>query len=150
MAHGRCEEQFLPSALTSGRGHIPMPSSEVVYALAEDLAWLLEECDRVPSYKRGTTMSDGKLKAIETSYKGCRFRSRLEAKWAVFFDHLGLAWDYEPQGFDVEGVRYLPDFRIHAFECWFEIKPESDDDFSKPWALAKAGEHIVVLQGNPW
>jgi hypothetical protein len=25
-------------------------------------------------------------KAIETHYKGYRFRSRLEARWAVFFD----------------------------------------------------------------
>ena len=29
-------------------------------------------------------MSD--IKAIETYYKGYRFRSRLEARWAVFFD----------------------------------------------------------------
>jgi hypothetical protein len=28
------------------------------------------------------------IKAIETSYKGYRFRSRLEARWAVFFDAL--------------------------------------------------------------
>ena len=41
------------------------------------------------------------IKAIETEYKGYRFRSRLEARWAVFFDALGLKWDYEPEGFDL-------------------------------------------------
>lgn len=53
------------------------------------------------------------LKAIETHYKGYRFRSRLEARWAVFFDNIGLEWVYEPEGFELgDGVRYLPDFKI--------------------------------------
>lgn len=41
------------------------------------------------------------IKAIETEYKGYRFRSRLEARWAVFFDALGVEWVYEPEGFDL-------------------------------------------------
>lgn len=41
------------------------------------------------------------IKAIETVYRGYRFRSRLEARWAVFFDALGLEWEYEPEGFDL-------------------------------------------------
>ncbi len=41
------------------------------------------------------------MRPIETKYKGCRFRSRLEARWAVFFDTLGLKWWYEPEGFDL-------------------------------------------------
>ncbi len=40
-----------------------------------------------------------RVRAIETKYKGCRFRSRLEARWAVFFDALGIKWWYEPEGF---------------------------------------------------
>ncbi|MBK9515513.1 MAG: hypothetical protein IPO05_18320 [Flavobacteriales bacterium] len=53
------------------------------------------------------------IKPIETRYKGYRFRSRLEARWAVFFDALGLEWEYEPEGFDLgDGVYYLPDFRV--------------------------------------
>jgi hypothetical protein len=39
------------------------------------------------------------MRPIETKYKGCRFRSRLEARWAVFFDALGIRWWYEPEGF---------------------------------------------------
>jgi hypothetical protein len=53
------------------------------------------------------------IKAIETAYKGYNFRSRLEARWAVFFDALGIEWEYEPEGFEFEdGTRYLPDFLL--------------------------------------
>jgi hypothetical protein len=41
------------------------------------------------------------LKPIETHYLGCRFRSRLEARWAVFFEALGIKWWYEPEGFSL-------------------------------------------------
>jgi hypothetical protein len=52
-------------------------------------------------------------KAIETRYKGCRFRSRLEARWAVFFDSIGVEWQYEPEGFEgFDGSKYLPDFYL--------------------------------------
>ncbi len=69
------------------------------------------------------------IKAIETVYNGYRFRSRLEARWAVFFDALNIGYDYEPEGFEFDdGVRYLPDFRLKcdsdAFEVWCEVKPE--------------------------
>ena len=54
------------------------------------------------------------IKAIETHYKGYRFRSRLEARWAVFFDAAGVEYEYEPEGFVLpSGKRYLPDFLIH-------------------------------------
>ena len=68
------------------------------------------------------------IKAIETVYKGYHFRSRLEARWAVFFDALGLEWEYEPEGFDLgDGIYYLPDFLITGFcgnKCWVEIKAD--------------------------
>lgn len=37
------------------------------------------------------------LTAIETEYGGYKFRSRLEARWAVFFDMLGIKWEYEEE-----------------------------------------------------
>jgi hypothetical protein len=53
------------------------------------------------------------IKAIETRYAGCRFRSRLEARWAVLFDALGFAWEYEPEGYELGELGwYLPDFRV--------------------------------------
>ncbi len=67
------------------------------------------------------------IKAIETEYKGYRFRSRLEARWAVFFDELGLRYEYEPEGFELsDGTWYLPDFRVWTPQnqpIWYEVKP---------------------------
>lgn len=60
--------------------------------------------------------------AIETSYKGYKFRSRLEARWAVFFDELGLEWKYEDQGYEVGEHRYLPDFYLPTKGYWCEVK----------------------------
>ena len=68
------------------------------------------------------------LQAIPTRYSGYHFRSRLEARWAVFFDAMGLEWEYEPQGFNINGVYYLPDFRVTTLEgvqIWYEIKPRA-------------------------
>lgn len=67
------------------------------------------------------------IKAIETRYKGYRFRSRLEARWAVFFDALGIEYQYEPQGFEKENphgepLRYLPDFLLPKTGTWVEVK----------------------------
>ncbi len=63
--------------------------------------------------------------AIETRYGGCRFRSRLEARWAVFFTRLGLDWEYEEQGYQVgrNKQRYLPDFLLPDLGLYIEIKP---------------------------
>jgi hypothetical protein len=43
-------------------------------------------------------MPNQALTPIPTRYKGYHFRSRLEARWAVFFDALGLRWQYEVEG----------------------------------------------------
>lgn len=54
------------------------------------------------------------IKPIETFYKGYRFRSRTEARWAVILDALGAKWEYEPEGYELgNGLRYLPDFVVH-------------------------------------
>lgn len=81
------------------------------------------------------------IKPIETIYNGYRFRSRLEARWAVFFDAIGADWEYEPEGFVLEnGMYYLPDFLIHnnkgrgPSELWVEVKSPynfSEEDKTK-------------------
>jgi hypothetical protein len=75
------------------------------------------------------------LKAIETSYKGYRFRSRLEARWAVFFDHIwSVKWEYEKEGYDLgNGIMYLPDFWIPLYgtdKCgnFIEIKHSAPNE----------------------
>lgn len=65
-----------------------------------------------------------RIKAIETIYNGYRFRSRLEARWAVFFDAIGVKWEYEREGFyNEKGDKYLPDFYLPDYDIWCEVKP---------------------------
>lgn len=92
------------------------------------------------------------IKAIETAYAGCRFRSRLEARWAVFFDALGIKWEYEPEGFVLaNGIWYLPDFYLPKFcgGLWVEVKPEGGD-FGVAKQFAKDNECAILLaEGTP-
>lgn len=88
------------------------------------------------------------LKAIETVYKGYRFRSRLEARWAVFFDTLGVQYEYEKEGFEIEGVgRYLPDFYLPQLDCWFEVKGQEplDLEIKKAVALGNETDKPVII-----
>jgi hypothetical protein len=93
------------------------------------------------------------LRAIETRYHGYRFRSRLEARWAVFFDALGVPWEYEREGFDLGAVGwYLPDFWLPQQDCWVEIRP-SEASPHEPCCeeLAKrSGQHVLYVRGNPY
>lgn len=61
-------------------------------------------------------------KAIETRYRDYRFRSRAEARWAVFFDSLGIKYEYEKEGYSLPSGRYLPDFWLPEAKMWFEVK----------------------------
>lgn len=96
-------------------------------------------------------MSD--LKAIETIYQGYRFRSRLEARWAVFFDAVGLKWEYEYEGFELrEGLRYLPDFFLPDLKYWIEIKgqPLTQREWEKCTRFHEQSEHpLFLLIGMP-
>lgn len=98
------------------------------------------------------------IKPIETVYNGYRFRSRLEARWAVFFDAVGIPYEYEPQGFVLEdGTYYLPDFYLPWFKAYVEIKPKnlSEDDLEtaeeKCMLLYTDGPDCIVLlcKGDP-
>jgi hypothetical protein len=98
------------------------------------------------------------IKAIETSYAGYRFRSRLEARWAVFFDTVGLEWRYEPEGLIVDTymgkIRYLPDFLLP--NQWGEAKGYLEDaSVQRICALASGmaecgkGMDVVILGDVP-
>jgi hypothetical protein len=95
-------------------------------------------------------MSNKTIKPIQTHYKGYHFRSRLEARWAVFFDAIGWQWEYEPEGFDLgEGDFYLPDFRLICAEenLWVEIKAKEPNELEwrKAWKLAEQSQTRVVF-----
>lgn len=91
-----------------------------------------------------------RIKAIETVYNGYRFRSRLEARWAVFFDAAGIQYQYEPEGFQVQdtphgNIRYLPDFYLPDFDCYAEVKP------SKSLLMKESGKlgEIIDFESTP-
>jgi hypothetical protein len=92
-----------------------------------------------------------KIRAIPTLYKNVQFRSRLEARWAAFFDLLGWKWDYEP--IDLQG--WAPDFliKLPIADVYVEVKPvettEIDRDHvmlpreSKAWE--KTDQHKCLI-----
>ena len=102
----------------------------------------------------------GRIKAIETRYDGYVFRSRLEARWAVFFKYLKIKYVYEPEGFVLDdGTYYLPDFYLPEFNVMVEIKPsrDRDDGKARKFGLSEAycgfGEGcyggILICYGDP-
>lgn len=112
------------------------------------------------------------VKPIETQYNGYKFRSRLEARWAVFFDTLGVEYQYEPEGFDLSDCElidhfgdntveyrlqgdywYLPDFYLPGQDCFIEIKPTFDlgEQIYKPEMFARcSGKDVFVFMGEPY
>lgn len=78
------------------------------------------------------------IKAIETKYHGIAFRSRKEARWAVFFDEAGIPWEYEPEAYKLPtGGAYLPDFWLPEQNAFWEVKgTEDDESVAKWWAFA--------------
>lgn len=89
-----------------------------------------------------------RMKSIETFYKGCKFRSRLEARWAVFFDSLKIIWEYEKEGFVLStGERYLPDFWLPQLDCFFEVKgaEPTDAERKKAFRLSAESRKLVIL-----
>jgi hypothetical protein len=89
------------------------------------------------------------MHAIETTYKNIKFRSRLEAKWACFFDLVGWKWEYEPIDFN----GWIPDFAIYGKDIvYVEVKPVIE--FPKDIAdeIDRSGcdkETLIIGQANP-
>jgi hypothetical protein len=91
-------------------------------------------------------------KSLPTYYKGITFRSRLEARWAIVFDELGIKWEYEPEGIEIDGSHfsdpynlktfgYLPDFYLPELGCIVEVK----GSLTKPeyWKLMRSVHQIT-------
>lgn len=97
------------------------------------------------------------MKAIPTTYNGQRFRSRLEARWAAFFDLAEVSWVYEP----VDLAGWAPDFLLNlSVPVYAEVKPIAAQACpcyghlwvpleAQEWAKAKAHwrERWVLLLG---
>lgn len=87
------------------------------------------------------------MQAIETVYKGYRFRSRTEARWKILLDEAGISNVYEPEGYKLsDGTLYLPDFYLKDQDTFLECKGiMSKEDEHKIEQLAKeTGKEIVI------
>ena len=94
------------------------------------------------------------MKAITTHYNGYKFRSRLEARWAVFFDEGRILYEYEPEGFKLKnGLCYLPDFYLPEENMYVEVKPPREDvwkDIMKATSFVGNGiDTLLVLPNIP-
>lgn len=100
------------------------------------------------------------IKPIETSYKGYLFRSRLEARWAVFLDAIGAEWEYEPEGFMLpNGLHYLPDFKVKFTSgrkliekneyIWLEVKGQITEIDKEKISLFSKAEPILIVGNIP-
>ena len=69
-----------------------------------------------------------RLKPIPTRHRGVLMRSKLEAKVAAAMDRVGIDWEYEAQGYDLDGVWYLPDFWCPKIRTFVEVKGVMDAD----------------------
>lgn len=95
------------------------------------------------------------MRAIETSYNGYKFRSRLEARWAVFFDSLKIRYEYEPEGFVLsDNICYLPDFYLPQLGVYVEVKASfemlTEDDIIKIDSFSmQENSQLLLIVGSP-
>lgn len=94
------------------------------------------------------------IKAIETEYNGYRFRSRLEARWAVFFDTAKIKYEYEPEGYELaDNERYLPDFYLPDEDIFVEVKAPRENAFFEIKKAIKfvrsADKPLLILSNLP-
>lgn len=91
----------------------------------------------ITSKVRGGDVSSRNSNSIPTWHNGILYRSRLEARWSVFFLELGLKFEYETSGFNCGGQWYLPDFLVFGAlgHVWVECKPswQADEDGIAKW-----------------
>ncbi len=92
------------------------------------------------------------VEVIETKALGAKFRSRSEARWAVFFNSIGLSWVYEGKYFSLgEAGAYLPDFWHPAHDVFTEIKGAAPD-FHALWKCSElasqTGRKVILLYGG--
>ena len=91
------------------------------------------------------------MQAIKTEYRGVTFRSRLEARWAIFFDDMEWPWQYEQHTLRLsDGSHYTPDFLIEprlAGKIFTEIKPLEPTGFEI--FKLRSAEPILLLIGQP-
>ena len=90
--------------------------------------------------------------SIQTAFNDRRFRSRLEARYAVLFHTCGLVYQYEREGFELPLRKYLPDFWLPTLGIWLEAKGWTPTALEKQLCqnLADEGQRRVAMAcGDP-
>lgn len=93
------------------------------------------------------------IKAIKTAYGGYLFRSRLEARWAVFFDELNIKYKYEPEMAEVGRIfvqNYIPDFYLPDIDVYVEIKGQTptEREIRKAAGWVDDSGPVLILYGG--
>jgi hypothetical protein len=103
-----------------------------------------------------TVSTERTFRPIETLYNGYRFRSRLEARWAVFLTYARVIYQYEVEGFHLPSGNYLPDFYCHdcssgrdptPLKAFIEVKPLS---FCPEGSSTADVNNRVANDQDPW
>lgn len=92
------------------------------------------------------------IKAIPTEFDGYKFRSRTEARWAVFFKEMGVKYIYEYEGFELESGRYLPDFYFPDYDSYLEVKGKepTQEERAKAFELVSMIKtQVSIVEGIP-
>jgi hypothetical protein len=92
---------------------------------------------------------------LPTYYKGIKFRSRTEARWAKFFDVAGIKYHYEPEAIMLKSGPYLPDFEISTGYCktvYVEVKGVfSEQEKNRCLELSSLTKKpVLMLDGAPY
>ena len=119
-----------------------------------------KECEYAQKEETTKCNDVNTIRAFPTFYDGIQFRSRLEARWAIFFNACGIEWEYEPEGYQLsDGQGYLPDFLLHGLvgrlegDLFVEVKGQmtlKDEEKIKAFISMKKGEPTrpLLILGN--
>lgn len=88
--------------------------------------------------KPSSRFTGGGVRSIQTQYGEFLMRSKLEASTAKLMDSVAIEWDYEAEGYDIDGVWYLPDFFLAKNRMFLEVKGVLDN---------KSEEKVIRLAG---
>lgn len=97
-------------------------------------------------------MIDSDEYILPTIYRGIKYRSRTEARWARFFVAAEINFAYEPETFSLKCGKYLPDFKLNTYGgIYVEVKGAAftEQEKEKCRQLCELTKSIVVMLDGP-
>ena len=89
--------------------------------------------------------------SMPTKWNGTSFRSRLEARWAIFFDTMRpkIPYVYEPELIATPWGPYLPDFWLPTLRTFFIVKPDpiNIEEEQKAFWIGEQGFGVFIAEG---